>query len=183
MKTKAICNLVFTVAFLLMASQSATLAEGQNDQPEKKIYSLSKTPKGEAPTKAISTRAKVVIDFPGSLQSRDSYHNISGPVWVFTIKFKETNGIAGTITAKRMRIYATDGKIWGDNSFVEIFDSDTHKSVNLVLEANGEASYTGWVNDRETPCTFCGGTMLLEYQGKDANGNLISCKVKFALKK
>ena len=124
--------------------------------------------------------AKVVIDFPSSLKSRSGYYNIGGPVWVFEIKFREVNGVGAEINQKRMRIYGKDGRVWGDYSFEDIYDSFSKTKI-IKLSPNGSDSYTSWVNSPS--CNLCGAEMSLEYKGKDANGNLIQVEVRFTLEK
>jgi len=123
--------------------------------------------------------AKVVIDFPSSLKSQSSYYNIKGPVWVFTIEFQEVNGIGAEITQKLMEIYATDGSVWGDRGFEDIVSNS--QIVTIKIPPYGTGSYTSFVNS--TDCNLCGGTMKLEYQGKDDRGNPVEVNVSFVLEK
>jgi len=146
---------------------------------------LKKYPDSEFTDQIRARFAKVVIDFLSSLKSRSGYYNIVGPVWVFNIKFKEINGVGAKITKKKMKIYAKDGKIWGDYSFNSIHDSESGKFVQLNLRPNGTASYKTWVNDpscnRDNPSCLRGAKMVLEYKGKDDRGHAIKTSVSFIL--
>ena len=78
----------------------------------------------------LQTFAKVVVDFPDKLKSQISYYNINGPVWVFKIVFRETNGVAAIITQKMMRIQGKDGRQWGDFDSKDIYNSEPfHRGV------------------------------------------------------
>lgn len=130
-------------------------------------------------TRVPGNYAIVVIDFPSTLESRGSYSNINGPVWVFEIKFREINGVAATISEKRMCIYALDGTVWGDETFEPIYE--LNKKVTIRLRPYGEDSYTSWVNSPE--CQFCGATMIIDYKGEDERGNAINIRVRFLMAK
>lgn len=134
----------------------------------------------QKPTKAANS-AKVIIDFPSSLKSQSNYFNIAGPVWVFTIKFRELNGIGAIITKKQMRIYDKKGNVWGDSNYISIYDSESGKDVELNLQPNSTASYTSWVNSPS--CDLCGAKMVLEYVGKDKKDNPIKISGSFIMEK
>ena len=86
-----------------------------------------------------------------------------------------------TITQKRMRIYATDGEVWGDQAYEKIHDSRTNNSVEIYLPPYEQNSYTSWVNSPK--CGLCGATMVIEYEGEDERGNPLYAKVSFLLEK
>jgi len=131
-----------------------------------------------APKKeAAAPRAKVVIESPNRVQSQAKYNNIPGPVWVYTISFRETNGVAATMTKKRMRITCRNGDVYGDQAFESIYG--VWGKVEVKLEANGTGSYTAWVNSPSG--TLSGGRMHLEYQGVDEHGHPVTASVSFTL--
>jgi hypothetical protein len=147
---------------------------------------LQKYPSSVFSTQArdeIRKFAEVVIDFPDKLKSQGGYYNIGGPVWVFRIVFRETNGVDATITQKKMRIHGRDGRVWGDRSYENIYNSEPrHQGVVKVnVPAKGTGSYTSWVNSPN--CDLCGGTMYLDYNGIDANGHSINVSKQFVLER
>jgi len=125
--------------------------------------------------------AKVTVDFPDKLKSRFMYYNISGPVWVFTIKFCESNGVAATMVSQRLRIVCTNGKIYGNVGYEKIFNSepDNEGAVRVKIPGNGTRSYTSWVNSPDHELS--GGRLYLDYIGEDANGHSIKTSVSFVL--
>lgn len=130
--------------------------------------------------------ARVVVLFPEKLKSQSTYYNIGGPVWVYRIVFRETNGVAATITKKKMVIRAKDGREWGDSDFTDIMNSDASYQgpVEVKISPRGSGTYTSFVGSSSPrTCEFCNGTMYLYYLGVDANGHPISVSTKFLLEK
>ncbi len=146
---------------------------------------LRSYPQGKFASEARSNLAKltngatVVIDFPDTLESESSYHNIGGPVWVFTVKFLEVGGIGAHITGKKMQIFARDGTAWGDHGFESIYASG--QRVTIELGPYGTDSHTSWVNSPS--CQLCGARMVLDYIGQDANGKSVDVGTSFIMKK
>lgn len=147
---------------------------------------LRNYPQGEHSSQArsrlssLTDNARIVIEGPSSLESQDNYRNISGPVWVFTIRFLELSGTETKIRQKQMRIFATDGTVWGDNSYVDIYDT-SKGTTTIDLSRYGTDSYTSWVNSPN--CQLCGAKMVLDYAGEDANGQFVSVSTSFVLQK
>jgi len=142
---------------------------------------LSRYPDGRFTRQAQSALkdfARVIIDFPSSLKSRSSYYNISGPVWVYKIQFREVNGVGVKIDRKSMTIGDGGPRYWTDSSST-IHDSETQKNVVLNIPPNGSASYTSWVNSPNHELT--GKTMHLQYDGIDDNGHPVHVEVRFRL--
>ena len=131
----------------------------------------------------IKNFAKVVVDFPESLKSQRMYYNINGPVWVFNIVFRETNGVAATILQKKSVIQGKDGRKWGDRHFSDIINSDSLNQgvVKINIPSQGTGNYTSWVNSQD--CGLCDGTMYLDYKGTDANGHTVYVSKRFRLER
>lgn len=150
---------------------------------------LRSYPQGKSASEARSNLSKltngasVVIDFPDTLESESSYHNIGGPVWVFTVKFLEVGGIGAHITGKKMQIFTGDGTAWGDRDFEEIFDSEAQQTVTIKLGPYDTGSHTSWVNSPDPPCQLCGARLVLDYIGQDANGKSVNVGTSFIIKK
>jgi hypothetical protein len=130
---------------------------------------LQKYPGGAYSAQAraeLQSCAKVVVDFPKELKS---YHNIGGPVWIYTPQFKELNGVAATITMKKMQIY-TRYYTYGDHG--------TYREIKKVkVPARGTGSYTSWVRGK----SLAGGRMRLDYIGTDENGHDIHLSLSIDL--
>ena len=145
---------------------------------------LRSFPQGEFSSEArsrlskLTNNARVVIDCPSTLASQESYHNISGPVWVYTIKFLEVSGTQTVIRTKRMQIFATDGTVWGDMGDKEIYD-DSRGTTTITLNPYETDSYTTWVNS--PGCQLCGAKLTLDFSGEDSNGHFISLSTSFTL--
>jgi len=133
---------------------------------------LHKYPNGQHVNEAKSARKTfsiVIIDFPSILKSRSSYYNIGGPVWVYTVNFRETNGVGATIDAKELTIHGTGDMYYWRNKSNAIFYSESQQLVVLKIPPHGTASYTSCVNS--TNDELSNKEIWIQYYGRDDNGH------------
>lgn len=128
----------------------------------------------------LKTFAVVVAESPGSVKSRPHYKNILGPVWVYTITFRETNGVAAIITEKRIRV-DTAFRAWTDWGYRKIVSSEPGRQgeVGVRIPPNGAGAYMSFISG--APLSW--GKMRVDFIGTDANGHAIKTSVEFTLER
>ena len=147
-----------------------TLTPSRTSTPTR-TATLTRAP---SPTPTPADFANVKVIAPQFVESSGSDHN-----WTFDIMFQEVNGVGVRIAQKRMRIYALDGTVWGDQNYTDIYG--TYGSVIVNIPPYGTDSYETWVNSPD--CQLCGGRISIDYLGEDDRGNSVHVNYATVLRK